>query len=157
MEGQNPDFHPQAIPAQQKCHPQTSVCLLPGSPEPLDIPSLAVTSLHKLFTDILSRCTRCGCGYRLRDCLPHPPFCIPLSQTVHNDQITLVLRSQPAQPLHTRLTRALEDTVHVQSSQQTPHELLQSTICLISIFAEVNCTNFFFTLFKANTQMTGCC
>lgn len=72
----------------------------------------------------------------------------------------MVLRSQPAQSLHTRLTHALEDAVHVQSSQQTTHELVQSSIYLpYLIFAEVNYTEFFFffTLFKANTQMTGCC
>lgn len=70
----------------------------------------------------------------------------------------MVLRSQPAQPLHTRLTHARGDAVRVQSSQQTTHELVQPSICLIAFFAEVNYTEFFFfTPFKANTQMTGCC
>lgn len=156
---------PRAIPPRQKRHPQNSEFLsprLPGSPGAVRRPQPCHNlTLYKLFTDILLRCTRCGCGYQLWDCLPHPPFCITLSQTVYKNQITMVLRSQPAQSLHTRLTHALEDAVRVQSSQQTTHELVQSSIYLpYLIFAEVNYTEFFFfffTLFKANTQMTGCC
>lgn len=156
-EGQNPDFNytgsPQVIPPRQKHHPQNSVFLslrLPGSPGAVRRPQPRRNlTLYKLFTDILSRCTRCRCGYQLWDCLPHPPFCITLSQTVYKNQITMVLWSQPAQPLHTRCTHALEDAAHVQSSQQTTCELLQSSICLISFFAEVNYTEFFFYPFQS--------
>lgn len=151
--GKIPILIPWAIPPQPKHHPQTSVYLSLHLLEPLAVLSPAVTSLHP---DCLQTFYRGAPGVdavtRLWDCLPHPPFCITLSPAVCKNQIMMVLWSQPAQPLHLPLTHALEDAMNLQSSQQTTHKLLQSNICLIYFFSEVNYTEcFFFTLFKADT------
>lgn len=150
MEGQNPLFNPPGnFTPIKRWSPNLGVPL-PASPGAVSCPQpRGNLTLSRLFTDILSRCTRCGCGYRLWDCLPHPPFCITLSPAVCKNQIMMVLWSQPAQPLHLPFTHALEDAVNVQSSQQTTHELLQSNICLIYFFAEVNYTEFFFYPFQS--------
>lgn len=146
MEGQNPHFNPLGNSTPTKT-PSPNLCVpLPPSPGAVSRPQPHRNlTLSRLFTDILSRCTRCGCGYRLQDCLPHPPFCITLSPAVCKNQIMMVLWSQPAQPLHLPFTHALEDAMHVQSLQQTTHTSCCNQISALShFFAEVNYTEFFF-------------
>lgn len=134
-EQQNPHFHPLGNSTPTKTPSPNFGVPLPASPGAVGCPQRRCNlAPSRVFTDILSRCTRCGCGYQLWDCLPHPPCCITLSPAVCKNQIMTVLWSQPAQPLHLPFTHALEDAMHVQSSQQTTHELLQSNTCLIYFF-----------------------
>lgn len=161
--GKIPILIPWVIPARQKRHPRNSVFLSlhsPGSPGAVRRPQPHRNlTLYKLFTDILSRCTRCECGYRLWDCLPHPPFCITLSQTVYGNQITMVLRSQPAQPCTLHHTRAGGRSMcTILAANHTRAAAINYLPYLIFCWSKLHWIFFFlFTPFKANTQMTGCC